>query len=103
MEFVPFIFTCQKTANKIPTPYFQYEIILFYFVIFPIHRNRSGKSAYIPESNLQPEVDEIFDYEAIQPTGTIFIEVFHIFKLYGGKIVKLSLLPFIDIVTHYKF
>jgi uncharacterized membrane protein SpoIIM required for sporulation len=68
------------------------SFILFYFVIYPIHRHRSGKSVYIPESSLQPEVNEEFDYEAIQPTGNIFMEVFHIFKLYGGKIVKWSLL-----------
>lgn len=74
--------------------------ILFYFVLYPIHRHRSGKSAYIPESSLQPETDEVFDYDAIQPTGNIFMEVFHIFKLYGGKIVKWSLLTAAIIATY---
>lgn len=65
--------------------------ILLYFVFYPIHRHHSGNSVYIPESNLQPEINEPFDFKAIQPTGSIFMEVFSIFKILGGKIVKWSL------------
>ncbi len=74
--------------------------ILFYFVIYPIHRHRSGKTTFIPESSLQPEIDEPFDYNAIQSTGSIFMEIFQVFKLYGGKIVKWSLTTAVIIATY---
>ncbi len=74
--------------------------ILFYFVLYPIHRHRSGKSIYIPESSLQPEIDEPFDFNSIQSTGSIFMEIFHLFKLHGGKIVKWSLITAIAIATY---
>ncbi len=77
--------------------------IISYFVIYPIQRHRSGKSAYIPESSLQPEKEERFDYETIQPTGSIFMEVFNIFKIYGGKIVKWSLFTAAVIATYLVF
>ena len=74
--------------------------IVFYFVIFPIQRHRAGKNAYIPESSLQPEIDEPFDFNSIQTTGSIFMEIFHVFKLHGGKIVKWSLITSIAIATY---
>ncbi|MBL0103033.1 MAG: stage II sporulation protein M [Bacteroidetes bacterium] len=76
-----------------------FAFMLFYFVIYPYQRHRKGAESKIDEADLQPEVNEAYNYEATQSTGNIFKEIFNFYKIDGGKILRLVVLSAIILST----
>jgi hypothetical protein len=64
------------------------------------HTKTQSRENAIFGKQLTTEIDEPFDFNSIQTTGSIFMEIFHVFKLHGGKIVKWSLITSIAIATY---
>lgn len=85
-------YTHAPDAVRLGIILFSATFIFLYFVVYPIRRHRNGLSSKIPEANLQAENDEPFNYNSIQPLGSIYMEVFNIYKLNGGKFLRWAFL-----------